>query len=136
MPYRFLSHTADVGLEATAPSFTGLVETLAAGMFALIADIRPCVPEREITVTVAAETPEELVVDALSDLLYRSEVDDIVFCEFEALQADDGALTVTARGVDAVAAPLTGAPVKAVTYHDLDLRSAGSTWYARVFFDV
>jgi SHS2 domain-containing protein len=136
MAYRVLSHTADTGIEATAASLAMLVEALAAGMFDLMSHIDPCPGEREATVAVSADTQEDLVVDALSELLFRSEVDDIVFCEFSAAQAGPTALTITARGVDARGLSLDGPPIKAVTYHDLVVRSEDESWYGRVYFDV
>lgn len=136
MAYRVLSHTADTGIEATAGTFTMLVEALAAGMFDLMSHIDPCPGEREATVEVEADTPEDLVVDALSELLFRSEVDDIMFCEFSAAYSGPTALTITARGADARGLSLGGPPIKAVTYHDLVVRSDDGTWYGRVYFDV
>ena len=136
MPYRVLDHTADAGVEATEPTFPGLVEELAAGMFALIAEVEPCSPEVEASVAVESESREDLVVDVLSELLFRSEVEDVVFCEFEASETGGGGVTVTARGVPSRALPLTGAPVKAVTYHDLIVAPRAEGWYGRVYFDV
>lgn len=136
MPYRILSHTADAGVEATAATLPGLVEALAEGMFALVAGATPRRAVEEVTIVVAADTPEDLVVEALSDLLWRSEVDGLAFCEFAATQTGPTGLEVTARGVPAGDVALEGAPVKAVTYHDLVVREEGDGWYGRVIFDV
>lgn len=136
MPYRLLAHTADIGVEATAPSFPELLEQLATGMFASIVEVEPCLTDRETTVFVEAGTVEELVVDLLSELLYRSEVEEVIFCRFQASQPEEGRVVVTAHGVDARALSLDGAPIKAVTYHDLEVTRSGDDWYGRVYFDV
>ncbi len=131
-----LSHTADAGLEATATTFVGLVEELATGMFELIAPVDPAGADRAATVEVASPTVEDLVVDMLSELLYRAEVDDTIFCDFAAQQPDSHTLKVVARGCDSTSIELGGTPIKVVTYHDLVVRQDESGWYGRVYFDV
>jgi SHS2 domain-containing protein len=136
MPFRVIEHTADAGIEASAASLPGLVEALATGMFSLIADIEPCPSESRVVVGVESDTLEDLVVDILSELLWRSEVDRVVFCRFEASLPGPSRLEVIAYGVSSDTAGLTGAPVKAVTYHDLEVREDDAGWHARVYFDV
>ena len=41
MPYKVLSHTADTGIEATAPSISALIDELATGMFELMTTVAP-----------------------------------------------------------------------------------------------
>jgi SHS2 domain-containing protein len=136
MPYRALDHTADAGIEATASSLAELVEALATGMFSLIADIDPCVREGEVTIAVQSETPADLVVDALSELLWRSEVDRLVLCRFEVSIEGRTHLEAIAHGASYDTVGLTGAPIKAVTYHDLEVVEDDGGWRARVYFDV
>lgn len=135
MPFRVLDHTADAAIEATAPTFPALVEALAEGMFALVADIGECVGP-EVHVTVSAVTVEDLVVDTLSALLWTAEVDGLVLCRFAVTASDATLVEVAAIGVPSQGVALSGAPVKAVTYHDLDVRRDADGWYARVTFDV
>lgn len=134
MSHRVLSHTADTGIEATAPSLAELIGELAKGMFSLIA-----VPERAAarwhTAGVEAATPEDLVVDLLSELLWLSEVEDVVFSDFR-VEADHRAATVEAGGVPVADVAATGPPIKAVTYHQLVVEPRGDGWYGRVYFDV
>jgi SHS2 domain-containing protein len=136
MPYRVLDHTADVGIEATADTFPALVAALAAGMFSFIADIEPCPRDRSLSVSVEADSLEDLVVDVLSELLYASEANDVIFCGFEVSRPSDTRLDVEVWGPDAATVTLSGAPVKAVTYHDVEVRSDDDGWYGRVYLDV
>ncbi len=135
MPYVVLSHTADTGLEATAETLADLVRELATGMFGLMALTEPGAAHKWVEVSIAAPTPEELVVDALSELLYQSEVADVIFCAVEVEPAADG-LTIKAGGVPVAEVDPTGPPIKAVTYHDLAVEERPEGWFGRVYFDV
>ena len=135
MAHRVLAHTADTGVEATADSFPALVAELAAGMFGLVASLPASVARRWITVRVAATTREDLVVDTLSELIYRAEVENLVFCAFRVQERPD-TIELRAGGVPADEVEAEGAPIKAVTYHDLVVREEGDGWYGRVYLDV
>lgn len=135
MPYEILSHTADTGIEATNTTLPGLVADLATGMFALMAD--PEMPaEFEVEVVVSASDPEELVVDLLSELLYRSEVEDVHLVAFEVEQMGELEFKVRAQGVPLEDIELTGPPIKAVTYHEVSVEETLDGWRCRVYFDV
>ncbi|MDH3499047.1 MAG: archease [Acidimicrobiia bacterium] len=136
MSYRVLSHTADTGIEATGISFENVLEELATGMFATVADVKPCRVEHDVVVSVTSPTREDLVVDLLSELLYRAEVDDVLFCAFQVTRLDGLEVEMSAGGVDAQSIELRGAPIKAVTYHDLDVAERSGAWFVRVYFDV
>jgi SHS2 domain-containing protein len=136
MPHRVLDHTADTGIEATAGSVAELLHELAAGMFALMSSLEAGQAKEWVTVQVESPTLSDLVFDALSELLYQAEVEDLVLCDFRVAMEGDGAVTISAGGVPIVAAEATGPPIKAVTYHDLVIEERDGGWYGRVYFDV
>ena len=137
MSYRVLSHTADTGIEATGDSLPSLVVELATGMFSLVATIEPSAAVRWTKVRVESATLEDLVVDTLSELVYLSEIEDLVFCAFR-VDSSPGALAITveAGGVPVAAVEPSGPPIKAVTYHRLVVEEREHGWYGRVYFDV
>jgi SHS2 domain-containing protein len=135
--HRVLDHTADTGIEAEADSLSGLLEELAVAMFELIAPTPRTAARRWMEVTVRATAEEDLVVDVLSELLYLSEVADLIFCDFRmTTSADAGSVIIEAGGVPAEEVDSTGPPIKAVTYHGLVVRERSERWYARVYLDV
>ena len=136
MPYEILSHTADTGIEATGAGLAELIDELAKGMFALIATVDPCPAPRRIDVEVSAATPEDLVVDLLSDLLYESEIEDVMPCDFSTTMLGATHARVTAGGAPLSDVETTGPPIKAVTYHDLTVEERDDHWFGRVYFDV
>lgn len=70
MPYTFLDHTADVGVEATGETLEAAVAAAVLGMFAVICD--PDVVERREIKAVRAEgeTPERLVFNLLDEAIF------------------------------------------------------------------
>ncbi|HSJ83244.1 MAG TPA: archease [Acidimicrobiia bacterium] len=137
MTYRVLSHTADTGIEATGHTLAELIEVLSQGMFELMARCDPSADRRRLTLRVDAPTIEDLVVDILSELLFRSETEDLLFCQFRVtLEPGVPAATVETAGIPVHEVEPTGPPIKAVTYHDLVVEQRESQWYGRVYFDV
>ena len=124
MVYRVLSHTADTGLEATAPSLGSLIEALATGMFELMARGNEAPRATSVEVTVDAETVEDLVVDCLSELLYVAEARGVTLDGFHVSATGGLAATIRCRATPWEEAEITGPPIKAVTYHGL---AAGKT---------
>lgn len=136
LPYEILAHTADTGLEATASSLPRLIDEMATGMFRLMAEVEPCPAIEPIEIEVAAPTAEDLVVEVLSELLYESEVEDLVLCGFKTTMVGKGRARVTASGAPTSDVDLAGPPIKAVTYHDVTVEKRDGAWYGRVYFDV
>ncbi len=135
--YRILSHTADTSIEAEASTFDRLLENLAYGMFDLMFDLDVVGSVRLVDIGVSAPTREDLIVDVLAELLYEAEVAGLALSSFS-VRIDEAANSarVTASGSPVTTTDLRGPPIKAVTYHDLDVTTGGSGWYGRVVFDV
>lgn len=137
MPHRTLDHTADSGIEAEADTLPALVAELATALFELVTSLSGLQPERIVEFTVSSPTPADLVVDTLSELLYRSEVEDLVFCSFRVQPAtDDLTLEIEAGGVSFARIDETGPPLKAITYHGLEIEERPDGWHGRVYVDV
>jgi len=138
--FRQVEHTADKAIEAEGENFGELLESAAYGMFSLIADLEGLEPQgwEEVEVEGAA-SPEDLLHDFLSELLFRHEVEGKVYCRFEVEEADPKAGRVRAR---AGFVPIEGARekvfgyVKAVTYHDLEIERKDGGFRVRVVFDT
>lgn len=136
LAYEILSHTADTGIEAQAPSLEELIAVLAFGMFDLMFDASVVPPQAFIEIVVGAEDEESLLVDVLSELLYRAETEDLLFCDFSVHIDEAGAVHLAAGGVPTAQIELTGPPIKAVSYHELLVRRTEGRWRGRVIFDV
>ncbi|KOX98249.1 archease [Halorubrum sp. ASP1] len=148
MSYALREHTADVAVEATADTLSGLFAAVADGLAAASAESVPAAGER-FDLDVAAESREALLFDYLDRLIYERDVrlvlpadhrctviepESVDAADDDAANADEWRLTGSARGVplDAVAAR----EIKAVTYSEMALERRGDGWYAYVVFDV
>jgi SHS2 domain-containing protein len=130
--FREISHTADWALQVWAPDLTGLLVQAAQGMFSLMEiQIDPRFTfEKEIKVT--AEDAESLLVSFLSELLFLCEMDGLGFNQFN-VKNDGLELTAIATGAKIVS---QRKEIKAVTYHNLEIRSTETGLEAVIVFDV
>ena len=135
-PFEYLEHTADIGVRAYGRTAKEAFENAAQGMFSLITDLERVKPEREETVEVEAADIEALLVEWLGELLFRLELEDLLFKEFQVKELSDTRLVARAKGekIDPQRHPLL-LQIKAVTYHMIEVRK-NDLWHAQVVFDI
>jgi SHS2 domain-containing protein len=136
MYYKLLDHTADILIEAEAPSLHQTILMLARGMIHAVTDYKHRHSSYHKTCEFSFEFTnyEDLIIRILSELknqLYDSRqipVDvSISFCGHTVLVVIGYIIVPQIKFCD---------EVKAVTYHDFELRQAPGSVYARVLFDV
>lgn len=140
MPYRFTSHTADVAVELSAASRKGLFTEALRAFTDTVTDLAAVDPAVEHALAAEAGDLESLLVEWLSELVYRFDVDGLLFREAEVRLEEAGAgfrLTARARGepYDTERHPLE-VQVKGVTYHELRVERRDGEWLGRVVFDI
>jgi SHS2 domain-containing protein len=130
--YEEIQHTADWALHVWAQDLTGLMQQAALGMNALMGVRLTPNGRLEHTFKVAAGDAESLLVAFLNAVVYEMELDSVGFDTFE-LKLDG--LQLQAR--------LEGAPllelqknIKAVTFHNLEIRSLDCGLETTIVFDV
>jgi len=129
-------HTADVAVEATAPTLGGVFAAVADGMAAAMCDEVPATGDRH-AVSVTAESPEALLFDYLDELIYERDVRSVLPVDnaAEVTEATDGwRIDASFRGVGL--AEVAARDLKAVTYSEMDLSERPNGWDAYVVFDV
>ena len=135
MSFELREHTADVAVEATAGTLSGVFAAVADGLTAAHCESIPDVGER-FSLSVRSESPEALLFDYLDELIYQRDVQEVLPADHEASVDGDGSwfLEATARAVplDVVDAR----EIKAVTYSEMRLAETTSGWMAYVVFDV
>ena len=134
--YEALPHTADTGIVAYGATLEELFENAAFGMFDLMFDLSVVPGGRDLGVVAAGDTVEELLVGWLGELLYLAEANDLALASFTVDRLEEGGVQGVASGSPSVVAELRGAPIKAVTYHDLAVVEVPAGYWARVLFDV
>ncbi len=137
--YEILDHTADVRIRAFGNDLAGLLRGAVLGIAGLIAAADGIEARETVTVEASGDTPEELLVHLLGEVLYLHYTRRLVFSDAEVEVPDEGAhrAACTLRGetYDPSWHEL-GYDIKAVTYHDLKIESAGDRLSAEIVFDV
>lgn len=137
--YEILDHTADIRIRAFGGGMAGLLRSAVLAMAALMADTGGVRGDVAVKVEVSGETPEELLVHLLSEVLYVHHTRKMLFRDAEVEVPDESVLraTCTLRGEPYDAGrhePMYD--IKAVTYHDLKIERAGDRLTAEIVFDV
>jgi SHS2 domain-containing protein len=133
-----IEHTADWELFVWAPDMPGLLEQSARGMYALAGIGVEPVEGREYSIAIEALDEEGLLVNFLSELLYKEEEQGLAFDGFD-LMVEHGSAGEGYR----LDAKLVGRPavhrekdIKAVTYHKLRVEHGPNGLEVRIVFDV
>jgi SHS2 domain-containing protein len=137
VPYRFFDHTGDVGIELEASEVSALFADAALALTATIADPAHLTPLPGPPISLAAADIDLLLVDWLSELLYRFETERWLpaAADVTLREGPDGwQLDATATG--GVTTREVRVLVKAVTYHGLTVRQLEGRWRARVVLDI
>jgi SHS2 domain-containing protein len=132
-------HTADVGLRIRADDLDDLFRSAARGLFDAIVVNRDQVRvESTETIDLQAESPDELLVDWLNELLFRCETRHRLYGRFEVAVADDGRSLQGTIGGEPIDPQrhLLDHEVKAITEHGLTLRREADHWLAEVILDI
>lgn len=135
-PFEIWEHTADAGVVARGATLEEAFAHAAEGMYALMVDLSG-VEERETReIAVEGDDPEHLLVNWLLELLFLTDVENLVFRRFE-VEIDDGRLRGRASGEPLNPSRHTvGAAVKAVTRHGLEIARENGGYRVRVLFDL
>lgn len=135
--YELFDHTADVGLRMRATDLECLFRDAAEGLFSLVADsVQPGAAAPTIEIDVRGDRADLLLFDWLSELLYVSDRDRVVLCDFT-VSLVQGGLRGRARAVPiADVMHRLQREVKAITYHGLRVERVGGEWIAEVIVDV
>lgn len=139
--YRFreLEHTADRALYVWGREPADLFVGAARGMYGLMGDLERLVPQSWRTIRLEAGDWEGLLVEWLNELLFLGEQEGLLFTDFciepigDITSETEPALIASVGGS---AAPVTGAHIKAATFHDLKVVRDGVGWSVTITFDV
>ena len=125
-------HTADWALDVWAPDLISLLQQAARGMYALMHARLQGELRESYRFEIAAPDRETLLVTFLSELLYFTQRDNVVFDHFD-LTHDGERLIAEVRGtpIESVAKE-----IKAVTYHNLTVRETARGLEVLLVFDV
>lgn len=135
--FEIFEHTADLGIRVEADSLSALLAEAATALTSVLAANPDAIrPTQTLELTIDGTDPEELLVDWLSEVLWRFSAEHMLFSRFEIVEHGGH-----------VAARLEGEPVdesrhqldteiKAITYHHLKVERRADRWTAEVIVDL
>lgn len=136
-PFHTLEHTADIGFEAFGATREQAFANAARALTSLIVAPESILPREEMALRTEGSDVPSLLVNWLSEILYRFDAEGWLFRDFEIQNLADRSLAATARGERFDRARhQPKLLVKAITYHQLEFRKTEEGWRAQVYVDV
>ena len=136
-PFELIEHTADVGVLARGSTLAEAFVHAVEGMFSVMVNLNGVREEEERSLAVEAHDWPSLLVAWLSELVYFSDVDNLVFKRFEIRQMKPYSLQASVYGekIDRQRHEL-GAGVKAITRHMLEVDEDENGYRVQVLLDI
>ena len=131
--FKEVEHTADRALRISGRDLAELFANAALGMNSLMLTAAARRPSIAKHIKLEAIDAESLLVAWLSELAFWAETESLLFTRFEFLRISATRLSAVVRG-DRVGA--FEKHVKAVTFHNLDIRADAGGLTTTVVFDV
>gem|GEM_PF-161170 len=135
--FELFDHTADLGIRIRASSVAGLLKPASEGLYAAIGELVPGVDPDSCEVHLTGGTEAQLLRDFLNELLLRFEQRKQIAVRIDDPRLDDQELgaTIDFRCVDEERSAYHR-EVKAITYHELAIRSIVGGCEATVIVDI
>ena len=136
--YEYLDHTADLGMRAYGKTLKELFTNAAQGLLETMAATETICGVQQIKINVAAESLEDLMVAWLDELIFRYEVEEVLFRRVEIQQIKKKELSAIAYGEPPnLTKHVVYTEIKSVTYHQLVVeQKSNGDWFAQVIFDL
>jgi len=135
--FRLLDHTADLGVLVYGEDLEELFTNAGKAFFTIITDLRRVRESTERIIRVESTNLEDLMVNWLGELLYLHDVDSLLFRSFSIDELRDGTMQARAKGeAFHEGRHVIKREIKAVTYHQIEVKKEKGRWRARIIFDL
>ena len=133
--HRGVPHTADLRIEAWAPSRDGCIRQAVLGTVDSFLDISSARPHRSVSRRLTAGSDDDLLVVVLEEVIFLLDTVGEAPVDLD-VQGGGGVAEVNFAMVDARTLPQVGAVPKAVSLNDLRLSHDDHGWRCLVTLDV
>ena len=135
--HRTVPHTADLRIEAWAPTREECLAEAVRGLVDSFAVVRGSPPRSRVSRRLVARLDEDLLVAVIDEVIYRLDAESKIPVSVAVRRAPDGAVVVSFALVPVAEAEIIGAIPKAASLHDLRCTADGSgRWSCAVTVDV
>jgi len=133
--FKFIEHTADIGVVAYGQTLAEAFANAAYGLFSIIADLRNVRENESREVELSEDDKEALLFEWLNRLIYIFDVEKLLFKRFDITEFDGRHLKATCYGERYnPSRHKTKLGVKSATYHLMKVDAQRSQ--VQVIFDV
>ena len=133
--HRSVPHTADLRIEAWAPTRDGCIRQAVLGTIASFLDTSSARPSRTRMRRLTDDRDDDLLVAVLDEVIYLLDTTGEAPVDVD-VDGADGGVDVTFAMADATTLPQIGAVPKAVSLNDLRLTHGRRGWRCSVTLDV
>lgn len=133
--YSIFFTTADAGIEVEANSLEELFADSARGMFFLMTEKGEIGEEIEKEIHVESHDLDFLLFQWLSELLYISETEKVIFGRYKILDLKENSIKAKCWG-ERLSQGYIKRLIKAVTLHNLHIVRHNNKWKAKIIFDL
>lgn len=130
--FEILDHPADLKIHAYGNSLEELFNNILAGMAEAM---QPTLSQGKVSrgIEIKSRNLESLLIDFLSDVIYETDLNDAVFQKLETEKITEQELEGRIIGPK-----IKGfkTEIKAVTWHDLEIKKINEIWQATIVFDI
>ncbi|HAW50444.1 TPA: dephospho-CoA kinase [bacterium] len=135
LKFKFIEHTADIGIVAYGRTKEEAFSNTSYGMFSILADLSNVRTIEKKEVFAKGRNNEELLVNYLSELLYCFTKDGLLLREFET-KIKKGRVHTVAFGEKLNKSHRLRMEIKTVTYFNIKVEKRKKDWETMVIFDV
>jgi len=141
MKYTFFEHTADMGVEAEAPTLEQVFSLTALGMQNMISDTSKVEEATSRIINVEAEDLKSLLYDFLEQFLILFDSEGLLFSRIEvkSIKQEENIYKLESKAYGdnfSSTKHESKTHVKAVTYHGMIVEKRGENWFTHVLFDI
>lgn len=134
-PYRYIEHTADLGIEVVGTTLEDLLINTGTAIFET--QITGSIEEKkEITISITAESLEDLLIDWCRELLYNFSVHGFIPREYFVSLNKMRLKARLCGDVFDEKRHKTKLEIKNPTYHNLHIKKTDAGYQATIIFDV
>ena len=135
--YETFDHTADVGIRVFGRTVEEVFVNAAYALFDQWTDLKKVRGKISQEISIQGADREDLLVRWLGELLFLGESRGVLFKEFKIRRLDSTSLKAVARGeIFDPSRHRFKTEIKAVTYHQVEVKEVDGKWQGRVIFDI
>jgi len=135
--YETFDHTADVGVRVFGRTVEEVFVNAAYALFDQWTDLRKVRGKISQEISIQGADREDLLIRWLGELLFLGESRGVLFKEFKISRLDSTSLKAVARGETFdPSRHRFKTEIKAITYHQVEVKEVDGKWEGRIIFDV